>query len=229
MWQTPQIDYTPPTRLRSLVRTECIKPQSSETVFNSHTPHMGGARKACSEPACDKLSRSPVSLYHGKCSSCVGVTRKDSPYRPPKCRHPGCKTESQWATKHKGFCGAHSPYVPPIVLIPEAMNNLNELVTWAEYWLKQNRVDPPWRYVSTHQKELGEYVGYFGLCSGQAQREIDSDEKRMGPTDRNLMTVKVAQYIVYVKQAAPHANAHDTARDGERYCIRKVTKQRLMI
>ena len=50
----------------------------------------------------------------------------------------------------------------------------------------------------------------------------------MGPTDRNLMTVEVEQYIVYVKQAAPHANAHDTARDGERYCIRKVTKQRLM-
>ena len=40
-------------------------------------------------------------------------------------------------------------------------------------------------------QEFGVYECYYGLCSGQAQKEIDSDEKRMGPTDRNLMTAKV--------------------------------------
>jgi hypothetical protein len=174
---------------------------------------------------CVKCNQTPMQngkKHKGCCAKCSSAVRKMC----VKCN----KTPMQNGKKHATCCGSCSPYVKPIVLIPEAINNLNELVTWAEYWLKQNRVDPPWRYVSTHQREFGEYVNYFGLCSGQAQHEIDTDEKRMGSTDRNLMTVKVEQYIVYVKQAAPHATAaaHDTARDGERYCIRKVTKQRLM-
>ena len=37
------------------------------------------------------------------------------------------------------------------------------------------------------------------------------------------------QYVVYVlNKDDDHANAHDTARDGERYCIRKIGVPRLM-
>ena len=97
--------------------------------------NMGGARKVCSEPACDRLSRSPVSLYHGMCKACAGVTHDPYPVQTTPCRHPGCDTIKRNETKHEGFCKTHSPYVKPIVLVPEAMNNLNELVTWAEYWL----------------------------------------------------------------------------------------------
>ena len=52
----------------------------------------------------------------------------------------------------------------------------------------------------------------------------------MGPTDRNLMTVKlkVEQYVVYIPKDDDHATAHDTARDGERYCVRKVGVPRLV-
>ena len=100
------------------------------------------------------------------------------------------------------------------------MDNLDDLVTWGEYWLRQNIVDPPWRYTDQDLQEFGAYECYFGLCSGQAHNEINNGKKRMGPTDRNLMTVKVAQCIVYVLKDDDHANAHDTARDGERYCIR---------
>ena len=78
------------------------------------------------------------------------------------------------------------------------MDDLDELVTWGEYWLCQNVSDPPWRYTDQGLQEFGVYECYYGLCSGQAQREIDRDEKRMGPTNRNLMAAKVAQCIVSV-------------------------------
>ena len=55
-------------------------------------------------------------------------------------------TERQGHSIHAGFCATHSPYEKPIVLIPGTMDDLDELVVMAEYWLKQNRVDPPVRY-----------------------------------------------------------------------------------
>ena len=50
----------------------------------------------------------------------------------------------------------------------------------------------------------------------------------MGLTDRNPMTVEVAQYVGYVLKDDDHANAHDTPRDGGRYCIRKASSLRLV-
>ena len=107
------------------------------------------------------------------------------------------------------------------------MDNLDELVTWGECWLRQNIVDPPWRYTDQDLQEFGVYECYFGLCSGQAQTEIDIGEGRMGPTGAmatatswqslKVTTMSHVVAVVHVLKDDDHANAHGTARDSERY------------
>ena len=79
------------------------------------------------------------------------------------------------------------------------------------------------RYNDQDLQETGVYE-----CVESAQKEINADELRMGPTDRNPMTVKVGQYVTYIDKDDDHATAHDTARDGERYCLRKIGVPRLI-